>query len=143
MTESPRARVARVYQEYADAQRELLAFESEHAEIMDELHELVRQRENARRLLEITVGETRIEAGGMKVVVMQRRTYDAAMLHEALKKHPKLRDRVVAREFKIQTKAFSAAVSTGEISAELRDTVTTEIKESVQIRHKIGPYDLS
>lgn len=129
-------RVRRLEQKFEKINDQLVEFEEDNSEIVDEYKALIVQRESALKELEIAVRETRIGAAGMTTSLVPKRIFDGRALYEYFEDDPDVRDSLVKLEFKVDTKVFDQLTRLGHINAHLADAAITDVREIVRVNSK-------
>ena len=114
---------------------QLVEWEDEHSELMDEFRALVAAREEAREVLELAVADTGIEGGGMKISHTTKRTFDGEKLHFLIE-DAELRTRLVRIDYKVNSKEFDKALKSGELDKDIGVHVVVATESGLQIRKR-------
>mgnify|MGYP001828743880 CR=1 FL=1 len=125
---------------YYRANDKLNKFKEDNAEFMDQLYELVQERERARERLLAVVSTHRVGAGGMRVSTSRPRKFHGEFLYQYLPSE--VRDQVVSLEYKVNVKGFDKAVKDGLIEEEMATEAYERGDERVSISKQIKPINL-
>ena len=132
--------VALAEENFMEAEDTLKEFKENNSEFMEQLVNLVANRERARERLLAAVSTHRVGAGGMTVRISTPRTFHAQRLYEHLPEA--IRDKVVSVRYKVNTKAFDNAVERGQIDNEIVEIAFEEGEQKISIGKKIQPINL-
>jgi hypothetical protein len=130
-----RKRIDRLYKIYGKAQQELDEFQAHHESIFERFSQIVNERNVALDQLKRGCRETGLSAGPLEVSVQRTRVFDGKRLWEIYRERKDLRNAIVTREYKVDTKAFDQLVQAGEITADVAQEVITEIKTTYKVLH--------
>jgi len=120
---------------FAAAHEDLIVWEENNEEVMDEFRALVDTRETAREVLELAVSDTGLPGGGMQVVPTSKRTFDGERLHYLIE-DDELRDEVVEIVYKVKTKGFDKALKSRRLDKDIAKQCIVATEAGMQIRKR-------
>ena len=135
-------RVKRLEKKFRQANEDLRQFEDDNSDVMDELRKLALYREAALKELETAVRETRMNAAGMQVTVIQRRDFDGEALYRHFENDPGTRDKLVKVKYQVVSQEFDSMFRQGLITGKLADKMILDVKETVRVDHKPKNFQL-
>lgn len=138
---SLKKKVKSLEKKYFEAARRLRQFEDENIELMEELQRLSIIRNEALMALDDAMRKARIDAGGMKVSISSKQTYDGKKLYDHFSATDVgIRDALVEVKYAVNTTQFKSLLVQGRIPEELRDEAVLKDEDVVKVLRKPKPY---